>query len=209
MCTTKSPWSTSIYGVPTPIINPSDVKNIINLSTGFVFTNTDSDDVTWGWTLTGIVSVIVWLRNLSIVVGTRMAFCIFNILPFCRRQFHMYIREKKKRLHYDTHQRASQVFNASKGYFRVCVRFAAVMKVDIRKECECYYVFLDICVYSYLMRILHIVNLNQQLALSSYIDITLEVGLIYPEARDVHKYVVILSKSGCSSTITIYYIVAL
>ena len=35
------------------------------LSTGFAFTNTDSDDVTWGCSQTVIVSVIVGFRNLS------------------------------------------------------------------------------------------------------------------------------------------------
>ena len=35
------------------------------LSNGFAFTNTDSDDVTWGCSLTVIVSVIVGSRNLS------------------------------------------------------------------------------------------------------------------------------------------------
>ena len=39
----------------------------IQLSTGFVFTNTDSDDVTWGCSLTVIVSVIVGFQNLSII----------------------------------------------------------------------------------------------------------------------------------------------
>ena len=36
------------------------------LSTGFGFTNTDSDDVTWGCSLTVIVSVIEGFRNISI-----------------------------------------------------------------------------------------------------------------------------------------------
>ena len=70
----KSSWSTYrfISGISSPIIISSDAENSIDwacvskqLGTGFTFTNTDSEDVTRGYSLTVIASLLVGFRNPS------------------------------------------------------------------------------------------------------------------------------------------------
>ena len=94
-CTSVNMWASLLYLcvhpshhglyrlcilISTPLMSLSDVKNSTNrscsskqLSTGFAFKNTDSNDVTWGGSLTVNVSLIVGFWNLSNVFMTQIS----------------------------------------------------------------------------------------------------------------------------------------